>query len=230
MPPSQSAPPGSRPPRRADDRQSSRDLKLVEPPGRPAHGRLWAADRRAQLLGIAAELLTHQGVDGVRIPEVAERAGVSRAVVYRFFPNRQAILLDLLEELGKALHERIERSLADAGLADVEALLELLFNDVCDTISDLGPGVWWLLNSAGPDPDVESVARRVRAEVAGPWFARVQQVTGAPERDALVVTSMIAATIPAVVELWLSERVERHEAVATLKRGAAGLIREFTRT
>ena len=204
-----------------------RNLELVEP---PAHGRLWAADRRAQLLGVAAERLTSQGVDGVRIPDVAEAAGVSRAVVYKFFPNRQAILLDLLEAFGKHLQARVEASLADAGLADLEGLLERLFNDVCDAVSEYGPGVWRLLNSAGPDPDVESVARQVRAEVTGPWFARVQQVTGAPERDALVVTSMIAAMIPAVVELWLSGQVDREEAVTCLGRGAVGLIRGFTRT
>jgi AcrR family transcriptional regulator len=204
-----------------------RDLQLVEPPG---HGRLWAADRRAQLLEVAAELLTREGADGVRIPDVAERAGVSRAVVYKFFPNRQAILLDLLEELGRRLQQRVEASLADEGLADVDVLLARLFNDVCDTVTELGAGVWRLLNSAGPDPDIESVARRVRAEVAGPWFARVQAVTGAPERDAFALTSMIAATIPAVVELWLSGQVERDEAVVYLERGVAGLIREFTRT
>ena len=204
-----------------------RHLELVDP---PSHGRLWAADRRAQLLAVAAELLTTQGVDGVRIPDVAERAGVSRAVVYKFFPNRQAILLDLLEELGSLLQRRVEASLADTGLADVEVLLARLFNDVCDAVTELGAGVWRLLNSAGPDPDIESVARKVRAEVAGPWFARVQQVTGAPERDALALTSMIAATIPAVVDLWLSGQVSREDAVACLGRGAAGLIREFTRT
>ncbi len=203
-----------------------RDLSLVEP---PAPGRLWAPDRRDQLLGVAAELLTEGGVEGVRIPDVADRAGVSRAVVYKFFPNRQAILLDLLEEFGRMLEERVETSLRAAGLADVDVLLERLFNDVCDSVSDLGAGVWRLLNSTGPDPDIESVARKVRADVAGPWFARVQQVTGAPERDAFALTSMIAATIPAVVELWLSGQVEREEAVTTLKRGVAGLIREFTK-
>lgn len=203
-----------------------RDLKLVEPPG---HGRLWAADRRVQLLAVAAELLTDGGVEGVRIPDVAERAGVSRAVVYKFFPNRQAILLDLLEEFGKVLQERVEASLADAGLDDVEVLLERLFVDVCDSVSEVGPGVWHLLNSAGPDPDIESVAQKVRAEVAGPWFARVQEVTRAPERDAFALTSMIAAVIPAVVDLWLSGQVERDEAVAHLKRAVAGLIREFSK-
>jgi AcrR family transcriptional regulator len=161
---------------------------------------------------------------------VAEHAGVSRAVVYKFFPNRQAILLDLLEEFGRRLQERVEASLADEGLSDVDSLLDRLFREVCDTISELGAGVWHLLNSAGVDPDIESVALRVRAEVTGPWFARVQEVTKTPERDAFAVTSMIAATIPAVVELWLSGQVERDDAVTYLKRGVAGLIREFTRT
>jgi AcrR family transcriptional regulator len=178
---------------------------------------------------VAAELLTRGGVEGVRIPDVAEGAGVSRAVVYKFFPNRQAILLDLLEELGRVLAERVEASLADAGLDDVEVLLERLFIDVCDSVSEVGPGVWHLLNSAGPDPDIESVAQKVRADVAGPWFARVQEVTRAPERDAFALTSMIAAVIPAVVELWLSGQVERDEAVDHLKRAVAGLIREFSR-
>jgi AcrR family transcriptional regulator len=215
------------PRRETREQREARDarLKLVEP---PAHGRLWAADRRKQLLAVAADLLTQQGADGVRIPDVAERAGVSRAVVYRFFPNRQAILLDLLEEFGVMLQERVERSLDAAGLADVDALLELLFRDVCETVDDLGAGAWRLLNSTGPDPDVESVARKVRTEVAGPWFARVQEVTGAAERDAFALTAMIAATIPAVVDLWLSGQVERGEAVTTLKRGVAGLIRAFT--
>jgi AcrR family transcriptional regulator len=202
-----------------------RKLKLVEP---PAHGRLWAADRRAQLLDVAAGLLTRHGANGVRIPDVAEEAGVSRAVVYRFFPNRQAILLDLLEEFGSDLQQRVEQSLSEAGLTDTDALLELLFDDVCGAVEDRGAGVWYLLNSAGTDTDIEIVARRVQSDVAGPWFARVQEVTGAAQRDAFALTSMIAATIPAVVDLWLSGQVERADAVTILKRGVAGLIRAFT--
>ena len=199
------------------------DLKVV-----PAHGRLWAADRRRQLLSVAAGLLSSHGAEGVRIPDVAEAAGVSRAVVYRFFPNRQAILLDLLEEFGSLLGDRVEASLEEAGLAHDHVLLEMIFNDVCGTVDEMGPGVWRLLNSAGTDADIESVARRVQAEVAGPWFARVQEITGAPERDAFALTSMIAAAIPTVVDLWISGAVERDEAVATLKRGVAGLIQAFT--
>lgn len=199
---------------------------LAEAP--PAHGRLWAADRRAQLLEIAAELLESRGVDGVRIPAIAARAGVTRAVVYRFFPNRQAILLDLLEEFGHALQRGVEGSLDDNGLDDVEALLGKLFGVVCDTVSAQGTGVWRLLSSTGPDPDIEILAQEIRARITAPWFARVQDVTGSVAREAFALTSMIAATIPAIVELWIRGQLERDEAVAYLERGVSGLIREFT--
>jgi AcrR family transcriptional regulator len=189
---------------------------------------LWAADRRQQLLRTAAELLESHGVDGVRIPDVAERAGVSRAVVYRFFPNRQAILLDLIEEFGRVVQERVEDALTESGLDDVEALLGRIFSGICDTVSEQGAGVWRLLNSAGPDPEIESVAQKVRTEITLPWFPRVESVTHAPGHEAVVVTSMIASTIPAVVELWLAGQVDRDEAITYLERGTATLIREFT--
>ena len=194
----------------------------------PAHGRLWAADRRRQLLATAAQLLESHGVDGVRIPDVAERAGVSRAVVYRFFPNRQAILLDLIEDFGATLQTRVEDALDERGLEDVDALLGRIFSGICDTIADQGAGVWRLMNSTGPDPEIESVAQKVRAEITQPWFARVAEVTNAPAHSAVTVTAMIAATIPAVVELWLAGHFEREEAVAYLERGVASLIREIT--
>ena len=69
------------------------------------HGRLWAADRRKQLLGVAARLLAQEGLDGVRIPDVAAEAGVTRPVV-RHFSNRQAILVGVLEDFGATLQER----------------------------------------------------------------------------------------------------------------------------
>ena len=152
----------------------------------------------------------------------------SSRIVYRFFPNRQAILLDLIEEFGRVVGERVEGALEPNGLDDVQALLARIFDGICDTIEEQGAGVWRLLNSAGPDPEIESVAQKVRAEIAGPWFARVQEVTRAPARQAFALTSMIAATIPAVVELWISDQVERDEAVTYLERGVASLIREFT--
>ena len=80
---------------------------MSEPPKRQP-SRLWADDRKRQILRVAARLLEERGVDGLRIPDVAAAAGVTRPVIYRHFPNRQAILMDLLESAGDAFVARLE--------------------------------------------------------------------------------------------------------------------------
>ncbi|KPC79943.1 MULTISPECIES: TetR/AcrR family transcriptional regulator [Streptomyces] len=56
------------------------------PPAR-AYRRLGVEERRAQLLGAALSLFAHRAPDDVSIDEVAAAAGVSRPLVYRYFPG-----------------------------------------------------------------------------------------------------------------------------------------------
>ena len=70
------------------------------PTDAPARTRLAPDDRRQQLVETAAAILGSEGVEQVRVPRVADEAGVSRPVVYRFFPNRHALILAVLEDCG----------------------------------------------------------------------------------------------------------------------------------
>ncbi|MFE3943655.1 TetR/AcrR family transcriptional regulator [Streptomyces sp. NPDC059118] len=56
------------------------------PPTR-AYRRLGVEERRAQLLGAALTLFAHRAPDEVSLDEVATVAGVSRPLVYRYFPG-----------------------------------------------------------------------------------------------------------------------------------------------
>lgn len=47
-------------------------------------------DRRAELLALGAEVFGKRPYDDVRIDEIAERAGVSRALMYHYFPDKRA--------------------------------------------------------------------------------------------------------------------------------------------
>ena len=192
------------------------------------HGRLWADDRRRQILAVAARLLDERGVDGLRIPDVAEAAGVTRPVIYRHFPNRQAILMDLLEEMGNALGERLEGHAA-SGLGDLEKLMPDLFEGLCDEIEARGAGVWKLLNSAGPDPEVEAVAQRVRERLVAPWYARVAAVTHTSGEEAAAVTSIIHAVVPPLITLWHAGTLTRAEAVSHLTRAVGAIVDAYQR-
>jgi AcrR family transcriptional regulator len=60
-------------------------------PGRPRSERA----RRA-ILGAAADLVLGQGLDAVSMDAVAERAGVSKATIYRWWPTKETLALDAL--------------------------------------------------------------------------------------------------------------------------------------
>ncbi|MGA5568598.1 TetR/AcrR family transcriptional regulator [Streptomyces pseudogriseolus] len=53
----------------------------------PAYRRLSVEERRTQLLEAALSLFAHQAPEDVSLDDVAEAAGVSRPLVYRYFPG-----------------------------------------------------------------------------------------------------------------------------------------------
>jgi len=65
------------------------------PPGRTPQGA--AAGQR--LYDIAVELIAERGYEATTLREVADRAGVSVGLLYRYFPSKRAVVLALYEEL-----------------------------------------------------------------------------------------------------------------------------------
>lgn len=67
-------------------------------------------DARARILAAAVDALESDGLRGLTMDDVAERAGVSRATAYRLFPGKTALFAALLDEYapfaaaGAALH------------------------------------------------------------------------------------------------------------------------------
>ena len=62
-------------------------LRGMTPAASPAYRRLSVEERRAQLLVAALTLFAHRSPDEVSLDDVAETAGVSRPLVYRYFPG-----------------------------------------------------------------------------------------------------------------------------------------------
>jgi AcrR family transcriptional regulator len=65
---------------------------------RPAPGNPRVQRTRNLVLAIARELLTETGPAGLTYSVLAERAGVTRQTLYRHWPSRAALLVDLILE------------------------------------------------------------------------------------------------------------------------------------
>jgi AcrR family transcriptional regulator len=67
--------------------------------------RLSPDDRRNELLALGAEVFGRRPYDDVRIDEIAERAGVSRALMYHYFPDKRAFFAAVVRAEGERLFE-----------------------------------------------------------------------------------------------------------------------------
>ncbi len=70
---------------------------LVSTPSAPATRRSRAkSDRRSQLLSAAERLIAEHGFLAVRLEDIGAATGVTGPAIYRHFPNKEALLVELL--------------------------------------------------------------------------------------------------------------------------------------
>lgn len=67
--------------------------------------RLSPKERRNELLTLGAEVFGQRPYDEVRIDEIAEKAGVSRALMYHYFPDKRAFFAAVLRAESERLFE-----------------------------------------------------------------------------------------------------------------------------
>ena len=84
------------------------------------------SDRRSQLIAAAERLMAEHGYLAVRLEDIGAAAGVSGPAIYRHFPNKEALLVELLVEISTRLlagGRAVEADNADARAA-LDGLVE----------------------------------------------------------------------------------------------------------
>jgi AcrR family transcriptional regulator len=122
-----------------------------------------AADRREAILDAARIAFADTGYHETSLDAVAERTGVSKALLYEHFSSKRELYVTMLE---KHVHELIERiagaiATADPGEARMRAGLEAFFGFVEER-----RGTWRIMFSNATDPDVAVRLDRLRDQVA----------------------------------------------------------------
>src|SRR6266550_4877477 len=89
----------------------SETVVTATPQTPPVGTRLPKPARRRQLLGAAREVFVAQGYHAAAMDEIAERAGVSKPVLYQHFPGKLDLYLALLDESVGTLMETVRDAL-----------------------------------------------------------------------------------------------------------------------
>jgi AcrR family transcriptional regulator len=85
-------------------------MNSAQTAGRPV--RLPRSARRKQLLSAAQEVFVAQGYHAAGMDDIAERAGVSKPVLYQHFPGKLDLYLALLDTNCDALVEKVRGAMA----------------------------------------------------------------------------------------------------------------------
>ncbi len=91
-----------------DQRPNPENTVTATPTTRPRGTRLPRLARRRQLLDAAKEVFVARGYHAAAMDEIAERAGVSKPVLYQHFPGKQELYLALLDESVDRLVEAVK--------------------------------------------------------------------------------------------------------------------------
>lgn len=98
--------------------------------------RMGVEERKQQLIGVALELFSHRSPDDVSIDEIAAAAGISRPLVYHYFPGKQSLYEAALRRAADDLAGRF----VEPRQGPLGARLLRVMGRFFDFVEDHGPG------------------------------------------------------------------------------------------
>jgi len=185
------------------------------------------SERRAQLLDAARQVFVEKGYHAAAMDDIAERAGVSKPVLYQHFPGKRELYLALLDESGEQLLARIHHALlsTDNNKQRVTATVAAYF----DFVGDPATAHRLLFESdLGNEPAVRDRLDRFTALCAQEIAKVIAEDTGLPVEESTLLAIGLVGNAQFSARYWAESggsipRDVAAELVATLGwRGIRG--------
>jgi len=175
----------------------------------PAYTRLENDERRRRLLELGAQLFTSHAYDEISMAQIAREAGISKALLYHYFPSKQDYFVATLASGAEELRQRVE---PDPSLPPAEALTGAV-DAYLAWIEDNADAYAKLLQSAATVPEVRELVEGVRTATV----ERILEGLGAPEPAArTAVRGWLWFTDGACLD-WIAHRdIERPQLLGLL--------------
>ncbi|NBQ66142.1 MAG: TetR/AcrR family transcriptional regulator [Actinobacteria bacterium] len=189
--------------------------------------RLPRDERRALLLSAALEVFTVSGYHAAAMDEIADRAGVSKPVLYQHFPSKLDLYLALLDVHIDSLVFAIQKAIASnkENKNRVKATVVAYF----EFIDDEGGAFRLLFESdMSAEPQVRQRLDRMTYDCAVAVSAVISLDTGFPKEESMVLAIGLIGCAQITARHWLERdgKINRSEATSLvtnlLWRGISG--------
>ena len=191
--------------------------------------------RRAQVLAVAQRLFAREGFHHVSMDDIAERAEVSKPVLYRHFPSKLDLYLAVVDQRGEALVTAIDDALAIVAEGDPQtgrAVVRAIVRAYVEFVENAGESSSLLFESdVTHDSDVRTRVDQASDEAARAICRGLRELAGlAPEQAELLSTALVGMARVAATSRYRSQEVSVEDAVELVTqlawRGVAGLVRD----
>jgi AcrR family transcriptional regulator len=195
----------------------------------PAHrgARLSRSARRAQLLVAARDVFAAQGYHAAAMDDIAEKAGVSKPVLYQHFPGKLELYRALLTTYADELVDRVQKAITIT--ADNQARVRAAVAAYFDFVAGEGQAYRLVFESdLRGEPEAAAVVERALSRCIDAVADAVTTDAGLDTPRARLLAVGLVGLSQVAAQYWLDsdKDIPRDEAVALMSglawRGLAG--------
>jgi len=181
-----------------------------------ARTRLSKIDRRAQLLSVAREMIRAEGADALTLGTLADRAGITKPVVYEHFGDRSGLFAALYRQFDERQDASLGTALANAR-PDVDGVVDVIAASYIACARAEGVEMAGVVAALQGTP----VLARIRQESVVAYVERCRgalaRVVGAENIDPITLEAAFASADVLAVAV-LASRIDEGDAHETLVR------------
>lgn len=194
-------------------------------------GRLPRGERRDQLLSTASEVFVDRGFHAAGMDEIAERAGVSKPVLYQHFSSKLDLYMAVLQQHGDILMAGVREALS--ATTDNRQRLRAAVQAFFDFIEHDSQGYRLIFeNDYGSEPQVAAQVKAVIEACTDAVFDLISRDSGLdPHRARMVAVGLVGISVDCA-RYWLGadRPISKDDAVEGTVQFAWGGLSHVPRT
>ncbi len=180
--------------------------------------------RRRQILDGAARCFARDGFHGTTMQDVLRETGLSAGAVYRYFPSKDAMIVDLAREVLGTVHEALRQASRAPNPPPPDEILTDALSRVGSALDHPSSMVIQVWAETLRNPELDKLFKGFLAQLLAAWTTIVETYQERGDMDPDVPAEHVARTLIACCQGFLVQRALGHGDVAWLRDGLRGLM------